>query len=392
MKILYLANARIPTEKAHGVAIIKMAEALAKAGHQVRLILPKRWAGKESVIKEDLFIYYKADRVFSVKKLFCFDWQFLHQFGLGKMAFYLRTPIFLLKLFFIGLFNRDKVIYTRDGLIAGTLSYFHHRVFFEPHRSPNEKSRRYYQNVFKRVAGIVTINSREKESLIKEYRLPPEKIIVEHSAIDLKDFELPDKNFVRQKLNLPPGKTVVSYIGKINIVGQEKKLDDLVLAFKQALIKNPKLFLLIGGLKTDDLAYHQSLVKKENLENDVDLLPHVPFNRVMEYYAASDIFLLPYSRHVLENLSLSPMKLFEYAASKRPIICSAGGSIEEIFNGEEIVYFEADNYDDLADKILNLAADVNLQEQIANRAFQKVKNYTWGKRAANLTDFIQSKL
>jgi len=35
MKIIYLANARIPTEKAHGVQIMKMCEVFALSIHEI---------------------------------------------------------------------------------------------------------------------------------------------------------------------------------------------------------------------------------------------------------------------------------------------------------------------------------------------------------------------
>ncbi len=37
MKILYIANIRLPTEKAHGIQIMKMCEAFAHAGAEVEL-------------------------------------------------------------------------------------------------------------------------------------------------------------------------------------------------------------------------------------------------------------------------------------------------------------------------------------------------------------------
>ena len=54
MKLYYIANARIPTEKAHGVQIMKMCEAFVDAGHEVKLIVPKR----KNPIQEDPFAYY----------------------------------------------------------------------------------------------------------------------------------------------------------------------------------------------------------------------------------------------------------------------------------------------------------------------------------------------
>ena len=54
MKILYIANARIPTEKAHGFQICKMCEQLSLQGAEVELIVPKR----KNKITQDVFQYY----------------------------------------------------------------------------------------------------------------------------------------------------------------------------------------------------------------------------------------------------------------------------------------------------------------------------------------------
>src|SRR3989338_7832424 len=54
MKILYIANARMPTEKAHGWQIIKTAEAIQLKGLKVELLLPRR----RNYIKESIVDYY----------------------------------------------------------------------------------------------------------------------------------------------------------------------------------------------------------------------------------------------------------------------------------------------------------------------------------------------
>ena len=42
MKIVYITNARLPTEKAHGVQILKMIKAFSGLGNQTVLVHPKR--------------------------------------------------------------------------------------------------------------------------------------------------------------------------------------------------------------------------------------------------------------------------------------------------------------------------------------------------------------
>ena len=41
-KVIYIANARLPTEKAHGYQIMKVYEAFAKNGRDVELLVPFR--------------------------------------------------------------------------------------------------------------------------------------------------------------------------------------------------------------------------------------------------------------------------------------------------------------------------------------------------------------
>ena len=62
MKIYYIANARMPTEKAHGIQIIYMCKAFADAGMDVELVIPRRL----NPIKDDPFDYYGVKRNFRI--------------------------------------------------------------------------------------------------------------------------------------------------------------------------------------------------------------------------------------------------------------------------------------------------------------------------------------
>ncbi len=55
-KIIYIANARIPTEKAHGNTIMKMCEAFARAGNEVELMIPRRF----NTLKKDPYYCYSV--------------------------------------------------------------------------------------------------------------------------------------------------------------------------------------------------------------------------------------------------------------------------------------------------------------------------------------------
>ena len=66
MKIVYITNARLPTEKAHGVQIVKMTEAFSSLNNEVMIISPKR-VQREISHKTDIFNFYNIN----IKHRYC---------------------------------------------------------------------------------------------------------------------------------------------------------------------------------------------------------------------------------------------------------------------------------------------------------------------------------
>src|SRR5579872_2154839 len=109
MKLIYIANIRLPTEKAHGVHIMLMCQAFAQSGVKVELIVPWRF----NPIKTDPYIFYSAKRIFKIRRLFSID-----LIPLGSIGFFIHEKIFgfstSLYLFWTRLFggaNETRVIY-----------------------------------------------------------------------------------------------------------------------------------------------------------------------------------------------------------------------------------------------------------------------------------------
>jgi len=63
LKITYIANARFPTGKAHGIQIAKMCEAFTTLGVELELVVPKRARHDSSDIK--IFYNLKHTWVYS---------------------------------------------------------------------------------------------------------------------------------------------------------------------------------------------------------------------------------------------------------------------------------------------------------------------------------------
>ena len=108
---------------------------------------------------------------------------------------------------------------------------------------------------------------------------------------------------------------------------------------------------------------------------------------MLEFIEKADLLVLPNSAKDKMSLFTSPIKLFEYMASKRPIVASSLPSIKEILiDNKNAILFEPDDHIDLAKKI-NLALSKDCK-YIVNNAYDDVKVYTWDIRAEAIANFI----
>jgi len=114
MKILYIANIRIPTEKAHGYQIMKMCEAFSLGGMEVELVVPWRF----NKIHDDPFDFYQVKRCFKIRKLFSID---LMPLMLPRICFWIQSLTFVMYMLFYIFFHKVDIIYSRDWLLLALL-------------------------------------------------------------------------------------------------------------------------------------------------------------------------------------------------------------------------------------------------------------------------------
>ena len=63
MKIAYLAHSKIPSKAANSVHVMKMCQALAKNGHEVKLYVPNN---KNQVLEKEVFDFYGVEECFEI--------------------------------------------------------------------------------------------------------------------------------------------------------------------------------------------------------------------------------------------------------------------------------------------------------------------------------------
>ena len=124
MKLLYIANIRLPTEKAHGIQIMEMCAAFADQGLSVELITPLRL----NFMKEDPFVYHDIRRVFLIRKLPSFN-----PLRIPFVGYWIGVVTFALSVSVCALFQRNAVFYTRDEFIALCLRLCGKKIAWEGH-------------------------------------------------------------------------------------------------------------------------------------------------------------------------------------------------------------------------------------------------------------------
>ncbi len=385
MKILYISNSRIPTEKAYGIQIMKMCEAFSVQNNDVELILPTR---KSKIFKNiDAFEFYSVKQNFKIIKLKCFDPNFLITSIQGiYIKFQILFFIYNLKKYLKKNKNKNLILYTRDEYILPILQKFSKKVVWEAHTLP--KNKRHYLKYWGKCFRIITISQGLKNELVK-LGLNENKILVASDGVDLEKFKNINhpQPFLekegRQRLNLPADKKIILYAGHLyNWKGVQ------ILADASKFLDKNILIVFVGGTDFDIKNFknkNQDLIK----ENKILILGYKKPESIPKYLKSADILVLPNSAKNIKSSWTSPLKLFEYMASNVPIIASDLVSIKEVLNKNNAIFFKPDDSKDLAEKIKNLLQNQDLSVKISTQALKDVQNYTWQKRAQKIINFVK---
>jgi len=150
--------------------------------------------------------------------------------------------------------------------------------------------------------------------------------------------------------------------------------------------------LLIVGGEADDLEYYKRMATHLGVVDKVVFVGKVPYAEVSRYSSLCDIFVAPYPENEHYSFFMSPLKIFEYMASKKPIISTTLPSIQEVLKHEHnALLIPPSDPKALAQAIERLSADKVLAERISTQAYKDVvESYTWDKRAKKIIDFILS--
>lgn len=369
-RVAYIGSPELFSKGASAIHVMKMCQAMGRLGVSTRLIIPAYRSPGE------MYQYYGVESNFRIVSFPYFGNSSVRNIVHGALsAVYVRAKR-----------GEFDVAVTRNIVFAWlAIKVFGIPTVYDAHHPLVTGARALFKS-FKDSKNLLrfSANSRGLGDIYLKEGLPPEKLVIAHNGVDLERYRsLPAFEKARADLGLPAEKKIVCYTGNIYegrgieyLIDIAPRLDDV-------------LFLIVGGLESDVVRYRK-LAKEKNAVN-FRLTSYVSHHTVPLYLAASDLLVMPYtSRMTIRGGTkaqdfTSPIKLFEYMASGRPILATSIPSVSEILeDGVNAVLVKPDSAQALFEGIQKILGDPGLAKRISERAYSDVKGYTWEERAKKL--------
>ena len=365
MIIHYLATANIPSKSANSLQIVKMCDAFASLGHNVKLISPNLTNLNHSA-KE----YYDLKNNFKIIKV-------------GKKIQYISG----LKNFFSPLFlvlkslkeDKEAIRVTRNLIVSFFLIILRKKHIFEIHDDINIFGNKisFLYSKFnllesKYILKIIFITNSLKNFIIDKYKIKKKNFLVLPDATEIVNFE---KFKDKKKYN-------IGYVGSIyKSRGVQTVID---LANRD---KNNKYFIYGGSSKeVEKLKY-----KINNLNTKI--FKQVSYKKIKKIIPKMDILLLPYTKKVtvsgdVGNIYnfMSPMKMFDYLGSGKIILSSDVPVLREILKNKKnaILIKNFLNLESWLMEIEKIKYNYSRNIILSKNALKTGKTFNWKNRATSL--------
>ena len=375
-KIVIVSGIVLSRHSAEVVFIIEMCNAFSKKGFDTTLLVPNF-----RMNTNNLFEYYGVDHPFKIDQIKIHEGFINGSIPGRNFNFAIHAAKQLRK-------SNGILIYSRSPWAFYFLTVlFHKPCIFEIHQSRFNGSlqtatyRHIIKQGMKHSGSRMICISRNLYDQWIEAGIDASKMISEHDAVNPSKFtgEL-SRAEARQMIGLPDRGKIVAYTGSL-IPG--KGVDVLV---QTANLLPYLTFLIVGGEKQEI-----ECLKKGMENNNVIFTGQVPPTQVPIYQAAADILVLPNTYGGVIDDVTSPMKLFEYMATKRPIVATDMPSLVEILkNNHNALVCPAGDAVKLAQTLDTLMSDTVLAETLSKNAYCDLTKYTWDARVQRLTDFFST--
>jgi glycosyltransferase involved in cell wall biosynthesis len=174
------------------------------------------------------------------------------------------------------------------------------------------------------------------------------------------------------------------YLLNVSHIWHYKKIFEMALAYSLAHERKPNLpNLVVAGNNYSPTYYNKirKLVEDRKLAGCIRLLGTVPEDVLPVLYRGCQAFLFP------SVIEACPNSLIDAFSNGCAIACSNRGVMPEIAAGAAL-YFDPDNIEDFASKIISIVEDAELRSFLRSNALERASFFSWEKTARQTLDFF----
>ncbi len=217
---------------------------------------------------------------------------------------------------------------------------------------------------------VITISEFSRREILKTYKVPAEKVVVTYLAADTTTPEPlggqdPGSGAGREWMREP-------YLVAFSATYPNKNIPRLLEAYGQARSRHaiPQRLVLIGHPFWTEHGNRGELVRRR----DVIWTGYLDRRTMSEVVKKAEFMVFP---SYYEGFGLP---VLEAMAAGLPVVCSNASSLPEVA-GDAAVYFDPFSIDDMTDKIVAVANDASLRNELRSKGAQNLKRFSWEKVA-----------
>lgn len=300
--------------------------------------------------------------------------------GKGYRALYVRDAVCAAWLALLAPLHGAYVVYEVHDLEASHPS--------KASRWPRHLWRRFLpwldHTALRRSHKLVSLTQAFREWVVTRGIRPRADIAVIPDAYDPQLYFPANQGEARAALGLPAHVPIIGYAG---LTFAYRRLDLLVGAFARVLVRYPAARLVLVGGRPGEIGELRQLAVELGLGPERVIFPgQVAQQESARYLNAADLLVVP---DTVTGMTASPLKLFEYMAVGKPVVCKDMPALREIVDDSSAVFFEGGSEASLAAAIIGLLDEPERGKRLGEAALARAQGYTYRARARMIAEAIR---
>ena len=234
------------------------------------------------------------------------------------------------------------------------------------------------REIMQSVNQVIATTPEQKDIMNEKYGISRDKIAVIPPGFFPDKYHMmreDDVRKVRKKYNLPD-----RFALSVGRIASNKGYDLLIKSFKYVLQEEPevKLVLAIGSNEESDVKKREEfsrIAEDSGISDSVIFFGHV--DELEAFYNAAEILVMPSTYEPFGMVAIECM-----ACGTPAIVTSLGGLKDFVVDGEDTLFVNPLEIQEMAQTVVRLLKDKHLQRQISQKGYEKAHStFTWEKIA-----------